>query len=241
MKVQLREFEFDVLGDEHFWTPSHLEVWEPETFDIVKRYADRQKSFIDIGAWNGVVSLYASHFFNNVVAIEPDINAFNKLTKNIDLNGGWNVTCRNVAISNANGSSILNLSRAGDSMSSLLPRETEQFATVDFQGVETKTFTKVIEGMGVEIGLIKMDIEGGELLVIPDMIDFLTKNKTPIYISFHPFWFPEENKGNQILWIAEALFGIYPVVRDGQLSEVTRDQFIEGMNANSFSYLFDTK
>jgi len=37
MKIQLREFEFEVSGDPQFWKKVNL--WEPETFDIVKRYA----------------------------------------------------------------------------------------------------------------------------------------------------------------------------------------------------------
>lgn len=239
MEVQLKEFKFDVYGDSIFWLS--VEAWEPETFEIVKRYADQSKSFIDIGAWNGVVSLYASHLFNNVVSIEPDVIAFDKLARNIQFNSCLNVTCRNVAISNSNGSSILNLSNAGDSMSSLLPRDTQWFPTVDFQGVETKKFETIIEGSSVEIGLIKMDIEGGELLVIPDMLEYLESQKPPIYISFHPFWFPEKEKDAYITDFADYLFGIYPVVRDGQLNIVSQDEFIEGMLSNSFSYLFDTK
>jgi hypothetical protein len=86
-----------------------------------------------------------------------------------------------------------------------------------------------------------MDIEGGELLVIPDMLEYLEYNKPPIYISFHPFWFPENSKETKIEYFASMLFGIYPVVRDGQLNIVSRDEFIEGMHSNSFSYLFDTK
>jgi FkbM family methyltransferase len=239
MEVQLKEFKFDVHGDEIFWLG--VESWEPETFEIVKRYADQSKSFIDIGAWNGVVSLYASHLFNNVVAIEPDVIAFDKLARNIQFNSCLNVTCRNVAISNSNGSSILNLSNAGDSMSSLVPRDTQWFPTVDFQGVETKKFETIIKGSTVEIGLIKMDIEGGELLVIPDMLEYLEAQKPPIYISFHPFWFPENSKETKIEYFASMLFGIYPVVRDGQLNIVSKAEFIEGMQSNSFSYLFDTK
>jgi hypothetical protein len=146
-----------------------------------------------------------------------------------------------VAISNTNGSSILNLSNAGDSMSSLLPRDTQWFPTVDFQGVETKKFETIIEGSSVEIGLIKMDIEGGELLVIPDMLEYLEAQKPPIYISFHPFWFPEKEKDAYINDFADYLFGIYPVVRDGQLNIVSKAEFILGMLSNSFSYLFDTK
>ena len=239
MKVQLREFEFEVQGDEQFW--NGVDSWEPETFDIVKRYADPSKSFIDIGAWNGVVSLYASQLFNNVVAIEPDTVAFEKLLKNIELNPCWNVSCQNVAISNTNGNSMLNLSLAGDSMSSLLPRDTEQFPTVNFHSVETKRFGEINRGSNVPIGLIKMDIEGGEILVIPDMLEFLEDYKPPIYISFHPFWFPENEKNAYIVDFADYLFGIYRVVRDGQFNLVTKDEFINGMLSNSFTYVFDTK
>jgi FkbM family methyltransferase len=239
MKVNLGEFKFEVKGDKQFWP--NVQEWEPETFEIVKHYADPKKTFIDIGAWNGVVSLYASGLFKEVIAIEPDVIAFDKLFKNVQANNLKNVFCRNVAISNTNGSSILNLSNAGDSMSSLLPRDTEQFPTVDFQGVETKTFETLISGFDFQIGFIKMDIEGGEVLVIPDMINFLKEHKTPIYISFHPFWFDQEIKGHSILWLAFALFEVYSVVRDAQFNQVNMDEFIEGMHANSFSYLFDTK
>jgi FkbM family methyltransferase len=239
MKVNLGDFEFNVFNDKRFW--NDVQNWEPETFEIVRYYADPKKAFIDIGAWNGVVSLYASALFKEVIAIEPDVIAFDKLVKNIKGNKLKNVFCRNVALSNTNGSSILNLSNAGDSMSSLLPRDTEQFPTVDFQGIETKTFETIISAFDIEIGFIKMDIEGGELLVVPSMIDYLTEHKTPIYISFHPFWFPEDSKQDKILAFASLLFGIYAVVRDAQFNQVSKKQFIEGLNTNSFSYLFDTK
>ena len=238
MKVQLREFEFDVQGDPEFW--QGVSQWEPETFDIVKRYADPGKSFIDIGAWNGVVSLYASHLFNNVLAIEPDVVAFDKLARNVLLNPCFNVMCRSLAISNQNGHAVLHQSKPGDSMSSLVNRENEDtFPITGSQGVETRTFETLIDS-SVPIGLIKMDIEGGEVLAIPQMMDYLEKHKPPIYISFHPFWFDQEIKGHTILWLAEALFGAYLVVRDGQFNPVTVDEFIGGLHTNSFSYIFDT-
>jgi len=239
MIVKLREFEFEVSGDPEFW--NGVDLWEPETFDIVKRYADQKKSFIDVGAWNGAVSLYASHLFNNVVSIEPDVVAFDKLVRNINSNACLNVTCRNVAISNKNGHDVLHTSNAGDSMSSLINRTEERFPITGSQGTETKRFETIIEGSSVEIGLIKMDIEGGELIALPDMIQYLDRNKPPIYVSFHPFWFPENMKQVKISMFAEMMFYAYSVVRDGQFNVVTKDQFIEGMNQNSFTYVFDTK
>jgi predicted RNA methylase len=74
MKVNLGDFEFDVFNDKRFW--NDVQNWEPETFEIVRYYADPKKAFIDIGAWNGVVSLYASALFKEVIAIEPDVIAF---------------------------------------------------------------------------------------------------------------------------------------------------------------------
>lgn len=239
MKVDLHGVELVVEKDEKFW--SGVKYWEPETFDIVKKYASHEKAFIDIGAWNGVVSLFAANHFNSVFAIEPDLVAFDKLLRNIELNGLLNVSAKNVAVSNTNGSTILNIADKGDSMSSLIPRHEGFSVTNQVQTVSTETFETIISFLKKPIGLIKMDIEGGELLVIPEMLDYLEANRPPLYVSFHPFWFPEDQKEALIKWIAEALFSIYPVVMDGQLTVVSMDEFIVGMNNNSFSFVFDTK
>jgi hypothetical protein len=53
--------------------------------------------------------------------------------------------------------------------------------------------------------------------------------------------FPENEKDSFIVDFADYLFGIYQVVRDGQFNLVTKDEFINGMLSNSFTYVFDTK
>lgn len=239
MKVDLHGVELTVENDERFW--NEVKQWEPETFEIVKHYGSQEKAFIDIGAWNGVVSLFAANHFNSVFAVEPDVVAFEKLLRNIELNAMLNISAQNVAVSDHKGITILNIADKGDSMSSLIPRHEGFSVTNQVQTVETETFENLISFLKKPIGLIKMDIEGGELLVIPEMIDYLQEHKPPIYISFHPFWFPEFGKGYEILSLAEMLFRVYPIVRDAQFNEVTKEQFIEGMNANSFTYVFDIK
>jgi len=236
MKVDLHGIVLEVEGDENFW--QGVSHWEPETFKIVEMFGSQQKAFIDIGAWNGVVSLYASHFYNSVLAVEPDVTAFDKLNKNIELNGILTIKPVNVALSNTNGSSILNISGKGDSMSSLLPRN-EGFATTnDFQGVETKTFENLISHIKKPIGLIKMDIEGGELLAIPQMKEYLAKEKPTIYISFHPGWFPQEDLGNSLYNLSVILFSIYPMVFDSNLNKVSQTEFIDSMSGPFPSYDF---
>lgn len=236
MKVDLNGIEFKVQSDVEFW--STVKDWEPETFKIVEMLSSPNKAFIDIGAWNGVVSLYASHFYNSVLAVEPDVTAFDKLNKNIELNGILTIETKNVALSNTNGSSILNISGKGDSMSSLLPRNEGFAITNDFQGVETKTFENLISHIKKPIGLIKMDIEGGELLAIPQMKDYLAKEKPPIYISFHPGWFPQDEIGNSLYNLSVILFCIYPNVLDVNLNKVSQAEFIDSMTGPFPSFLF---
>ena len=56
-----------------------------------------------------------------------------------------------------------------------------------------------------DIQLIKMDIEGGEKIVIPCIIPFLQKYKPNFYISLHRVFITE----NDIDTILDLLFNVY--------------------------------
>ena len=63
--------------------------FEPSIFFTIKSLAENDKyDYIDIGANNGVHTLYlAKEFINSkIYAIEPTNYSFSKLLKNIDLN-----------------------------------------------------------------------------------------------------------------------------------------------------------
>jgi len=45
-----------------------------------------------------------------------------------------------------------------------------------------------------KIDFIKMDIEGGEVVVIPAMHDYLEEHKPLLHLSLHPAFLPEDER-----------------------------------------------
>src|SRR6185295_5767667 len=68
-------------GDELFWESVRNGQWEPETFRAIDHFIVPGRVFIDIGAWNGVFSIYAAKKSAWVIATEPDPVAYDKLQR----------------------------------------------------------------------------------------------------------------------------------------------------------------
>lgn len=229
MKVKYCGFEFEVFGHEWFWPT--VGAWEPDTFDILKRFADPTKVFIDCGAWNGVVSLPASRLFKHVHAFEPDPVAFYALQENTIANRPYSIQCENVALGVDNGTCLI-FGDEGDSMSSMVNADKSKKA---YQ-VKTIRLSEVIESYGSEIGLLKMDIEGGEVLVLPEIKEALAKHKPALLLSLHPFWFPEVESNSQT--IADILFDVYCGYNSATFEPFTKEEFLQGLGAGCHTYLF---
>lgn len=170
----------------HFWS-LFIADWEPMTLKWIKELSDPRKAFLDIGGWIGPTSIWASKFFRAVHTYEPDPVAFRYLEENVRLN------CNNVAVCNAaitaDGKPVKLLSRGGlgSSMTSMYTGEgTEAGAN----GVKVSVALDADD-----FGLIKVDIEGGERLIIDSLVDQLIGNPINMIFSFHYDFFanPEED------------------------------------------------
>jgi hypothetical protein len=63
--------------------------------------------------------------------------------------------------------------------------------------IETIVLSDLVSGIDpLEIGLIKMDIEGGEEFVINEVVHYCTNNKIPFLLSFHIDWWTNKNIDN---------------------------------------------
>jgi FkbM family methyltransferase len=184
-----------------FYEDQFQKEWEEDTFEILEYYKNPNKIYIDIGSWIGPNVLYSSNLFKHVFALEPDPVALEYLYKNIS---PTNITINNItvienALSDKNGmQSFGGNGEFGNSMSTLLVSDKNWDNRVnrfdvktrnqDIIKVKTITIETLLDNYKInpdDIGLIKMDIEGGELYVIPAIQEFLTKYKPPIYVSFH--------------------------------------------------------
>ncbi len=185
-----RLYRYYNLTPRRFWNEVSTNEWEPSTFRIFDKYLSKNHSYLDIGAWIGPTVLYGSQLAKHCYAIEPDPIAYKQLTSNIKLNP--HLSSKVTALNRALGSHCgpVKLGRAsfvgGDSKSSLLLQKNSWT-------VEAITLQKLMENI-VDCNFIKMDIEGGEALVLPTMAEYLQHTKPTLFLSLHAQLFPNPDQ-----------------------------------------------
>lgn len=209
--------------------------WEKETFDVLDHFIVPGKIFVDIGAWVGVLSLYAALKGARVYAVEPDEVAFHELFSNVEANQLLKqISMQMVAVSDHCGNANLNTMTSdgfGNSESSLLDRgvikNSRQVRTYRLQEYLAEFVYLGVHNIQ-DICLIKIDIEGSELLLLEGAKDFLKEHAPKIYISFHPAWFP--NKEKDVERIIDIIFPVYNVISAQASREYSIDDFKNAMS-----------
>ena len=181
-----KTFFVDSSNNASFWAQLQVGVWEPETFKIFDIFLDKNHSYIDLGAWIGPTVLYGCQNAKFCYAVEPDPVAFKYLKKNIDLNHQLHSSIKlsNQCITDFSGTTYLTTrsKEGGDSTSSII---FEKSATAwKVKGITFHQF--ILDNSIRDCNFVKMDIEGGEFLVLPTMQEFLEKEKPTIHLSLHP-------------------------------------------------------
>lgn len=165
-------------------------------WQILSRHLTPEHTFLDLGAWVGSHSLYASWIAKRVVAVEPDPVAYGILIRNAAL-AEWPIETFELAITGQAGtvtlgSGLLGASttrqnpEAGGGIGAWEPGETCE--------VPAETLRSFVERLKLEDPLfIKMDVEGSEEEIVEDIEFFLARRPT-LYLEEHPWWWKEEAK-----------------------------------------------
>ena len=169
----------DIAG---FWQGAASGGWEADTLQFVCRHVGPGTAFVDIGAWIGPITLFASRRALRVLAFEPDPVAFGELVRNIAANAG-NVEAAQVGIDNREGTlSLFAPSGLGNSV-------TSSYQTPD--AVEIKVPTITLDQVSARLAgrtpvAVKVDIEGHEYNVIDALVAFAKRHRAPMHLSVHP-------------------------------------------------------
>lgn len=195
-----------------YWKSIESHTWEPETFDVLDRYVKPGVTVIDIGAWQGAISIYSRLLGAHTYSIEPDPAAYYELVANLSANGidGF-ASSYKVGISDFNGEAELNsmATEFGNSESSLVNRGLIN-SSVTTNVYTLSDFLKYLNVTITPTDLIKIDIEGGEAACLRGCIDFIKEHKPTLYLALHPSWIP--NFDEFVEWIIQELFPIYHVI-----------------------------
>lgn len=206
-----------VPGHEWFWELFAEGRWEPSTFKIFDKFLNKDKVFVDIGAWIGPTVLYAAPKSKQVFCFEPDPIAFRSLAQNLALNSAKNVVPYPVAVASKWGGINFGAKIVlGDSMSSVLwaKKGGDQVPAISFEAVV----------MDLAPSFIKIDIEGGEKTIFDNAILALTECKPTLHLSLHTPWFKDDLEGYKKS-IIESL-EMYPYVYDENLNPIVlKDAF----------------
>jgi len=167
---------------------SHLGVqrqysagWEIRETQFFQRFADSTKVAVDVGAWCGVHTVFLAKLFRHVYSFEPDRFAMKDLRLNVTANELGNVTGCGKALTDKDGAVVLNNIR-GDSMASVK----DVAGRGKSEWVGTWTWNTAVEELGIEnVGLLKIDIEGAEDVLLPSMFQWLWEYKPPLSVAFH--------------------------------------------------------
>lgn len=151
-----------------------LGAYEPEVVEYFRNNLKAGMTVVDIGANIGLFSLMAAHLVGDrgrVIAYEPHPETFAELCSNIALNDYHNITPVQSAISSQGGKLQINICADCDLNTVALE------ADCDSIEVSCQTLDASLEELGVvNCDLIKMDIEGAELLAIQGMDRTLARN-----------------------------------------------------------------
>jgi FkbM family methyltransferase len=161
------------------------EVYEVE--HILPNLIDEDTVFIDVGAYQGLYTVYACKHAKKVLAVEPNPMALAYLKTNIALNNCHNTIVVPKAVSDKMGVVRLRIPRPA--RRGLIPTTAsivwsfEEALEID---VETDTLDNIVDEAGLDtVDFVKIDVEGAEGLVVKGAEKTLRKAKA-ILIEIWP-------------------------------------------------------
>ncbi len=172
-------------------------VHEKETTELFKRIVKPGNVVLDLGANIGYFTLLAAKLVGSkgkVYSFEPEPMNFYYLKKNAEINSYTQINPFQKAVSNEKGITKLFICPYDSGHHTMNQYEGISSYRPDFKNkgkrsveIETVVMDDFFEGREQEIDVVKMDVEGAELLALSGMDNILKKNqKIKMIVEFFP-------------------------------------------------------
>ena len=159
-------------------------IFEPESLDFIRDHLKPGQTFLDIGANVGYFSLFCSKIVTpngRVIAFEPGEFAFNLLKKNKELNKFNNLEIHQSGFGEKDEIVEFNSGAPGMEVYNSLGKiihpsaDPDKFKTIPVQLFQGSTWLQ--KNNVQHIDLMKLDVEGGEYLVLKGMLEMFQSQK----------------------------------------------------------------
>lgn len=164
------------------------DLWDPLLTRLVNEHLQPGDVFVDVGAHSGYFTLLASRRVGTagaVLAIEPSPAVATQLRSNVRASECSNVRIEEVACSDLPGEAVLHVHAGGNSgMTSLASSNAGAGPTVAVQCASLDSLYRK-HNLG-RVRLMKIDVEGAELLVLRGAAEMIRQAKPLIVIELEP-------------------------------------------------------
>ena len=160
-------------------------IYEQETTLLFRKYLNEGDTVWDVGANIGYFTLEFARsvgFQGKVLSFEPHPEIFKVLQRNVSRNKYQNISLQNVACGEEATFSKLYFSTENEGNHKIVENSSSK-DSVKIKVVKLSTFIETHPPR-----LIKMDIEGAELLALRGLgADYLKYNRVDFVIEYHPY------------------------------------------------------
>lgn len=143
--------------------------WEPEETEVLRRQVRPGDVVYDVGANVGYFTLLASKLVGpsgQVIAFEPNPATLVRLRHHLELNGATNVTVVPVGLADRDGQAEFHSVAGGNSGASALRPLDDSLVT----RIELARLDRLVDELDLRLpDLVKLDVEGAELLALRGM------------------------------------------------------------------------
>ncbi len=211
----------EVLGNYFFM---HRE-YEPFETLLIERAIQPGMTVADIGANIGYYTLVMARHVGpkgQVIAFEPDPTNFRLLRRNIRMNCFSNVITEQAAVLDRDGKTTLFLSNNNFGDHRVFDtHDYEQFNKgIPRSSIEVRAVTldRCLNRLGKPADLIKMDIQGAEMLALPGMTKALSNLNVLLFCEFWPYGLRNANTSpRQFLEsLCEIGLELFEIIEDNQ-------------------------
>ena len=166
--------------------------YEKDQLDYVKKELLNQKYdyFFDIGAYIGYYSLSLYKLVDNTAAFEPNLQNFQRLSKNVEINN-FNISCHNLGCSNdKNKLKLWYTDKNKKGGSSILQDSDEEINKYDkskllFEEIETDKLDDLYPLNNKKV-FLKIDVERYELNVLKGASSIILNNQCFLQVEIFP-------------------------------------------------------
>lgn len=204
LKYLLKQFPVPIpkMVGRNWWLSHPLQVtWNSEAHILcwAEEVLHTGNTFIDVGAHAGWISLASSRLVGatgQVVAIEPSPALASLIRYHCRINRVNSIAIEEFAVADSSGIADFFIHNQGISsinslFESAVAREAPSESPVDKIYVRTRSLDDYCASRKLIPDLIKIDVEGAELLVIKGASRILSKHKPTLIIAVHPPLMPD--------------------------------------------------